>query len=109
MNESILATIKKMLGLEPKYTPFDDEIIVHINGTLMILRQIGVTKKSFSITGMEETWDELLGERSDIEAVKNYVYLKVKTVFDPPASSAVMEAMKASIAELEWRLNVICD
>lgn len=109
MNESIMVTIKRMLGLDPKYAPFDTEIIVHINTALMILKQLGVVKRTFVTSNLGDTWDEVLGYTEDLEGVKTYVYLKVKTLFDPPTSSAVLEAMKANIAELEWRLNVLCD
>lgn len=109
MKESILETIKKMLGLESDYTPFDDEIIVHINSVFMVLKQAGITDKNFSVKGNGETWGEALDDRIDVEAVKSYVYLRVKMLFDPPSSSTVMEAMKNTAYEFEWRLYVICD
>lgn len=110
MDESILITIKKMLGLEPDYSPFNTDIIIHINSVFMILRQLGVgPENGFSITGTDETWSDYLEDISLLEAVKSYIYLKVRIIFDPPSSSSVMDAMQKQIAEYEWRLNVQVD
>ena len=73
----------------------------------MILSQLGVgPSSSFKIEDDSAIWSEYIDEDSDLEAVKTYIYLKVKLLFDPPLSSSVIEVMKQSIAELEWRLNV---
>ena len=105
--DSILQSIKKLLGLDENYDAFDDDVMMHINSVLMILTQLGVgPKNGFSITGEEETWGDYLGEDiSKLSAVKTYVYLKVKTMFDPTSSSVVNEATKEMLKELEWRLN----
>ena len=105
--DSILQSIKKLLGLDEDYDAFDDDVMMHINSVLMILTQLGVgPKNGFSITGEEETWDDYLSEDiSKLSAVKTYVYLKVKTMFDPTSSSVVNEATKEMLKELEWRLN----
>lgn len=105
--DSILQSIKKLLGLDENYDAFDDDVMMHINSVLMILTQLGVgPKNGFSITGEEETWGDYLGEDiSKLSAVKTYVYLKVKTMFDPTSSSVVNEATKEMLRELEWRLN----
>ena len=107
--DSILNHIKKLLGISSDYTHFDTDIIVHINSTLWRLRQLGVKdEKVFKITSGKETWTDFFGDSNevDLEAVKTYIYLKVKTIFDPPTSSFVLEAMKQQIAEYEWCLNV---
>lgn len=104
--ESILTSIKKMLGIEEGYEHFDTDIMIHINSTLMVLRQLGVgPADGFRITGSSETWDDYLGDNTHMDGVKTYVYWKVRLMFDPPTSSAHMEAMKNGIAEFEWRLN----
>lgn len=106
METSILNTIKKMLGVPVDQTVFDVEILTHINTALLTLTQIGVGPKSgFMITGTEETWDEFLENSKIFEGVKTYVYLKVRLIFDPPSSSSVIEAFKATVTELESRLN----
>ena len=108
--ESILTSIKKLLGLVEEYEHFDQDIIIHINSTFMILTQLGIgPAKGFSIKGKSEKWSDFLQDKEDIEAVKTYTYLKVKLVFDPPSSSAVMEAMKSVTNEFEWRLNVAAE
>lgn len=104
---SILASIKKMLGIEDDYTPFDIDIIVHINSALMTLNQLGVgPDEGLQIVDYSTTWDEFTVSPEMLGAVKNYVYLSVKTLFDPPANSFVMDAMQKQIEQLGWRLNV---
>lgn len=107
MEESILTSIKKLLGMTEDYTAFDTDIIIHINTVFMTLNQLGIgPSEGFRITDDKEVWNSYIREDDDLEAVKTYIYLKVKLVFDPPLSSAVMEAYKQMINELEWRLNV---
>ena len=108
--DSILTSIKKLLGITEEYENFDQDIIMHINSAFMILNQLGVGPKSgFSINDKSSTRDEFIPESSNLEAVKTYVHLKVKLMFDPPLSSTVIEAIKSQINELEWRLNVSVD
>lgn len=105
--DSILFTIKKMLGIESDYDVFDVDIIVYINSAFMTLHQLGVgPTKCFSITGKDETWHDFLGEHTDLETVKTYVYLKTRLLFDPPSSSFVVDHMNKVVAECEWRLNI---
>ena len=108
--DSILTSIKKMLGITADYDAFDNDLIMHINSVIMVLTQIGVgPSDGFTITGKDETWADFIGEDSRLEAVKSYMYLKVRLLFDPPLSSAVMESMNRMISEYEWRLNVAAD
>lgn len=108
--QSILTSIKKVLGIYEEDTSFDIDIIVHINTVIMILRQMGIgPSEGFSITGSYETWDDYLPDINLIESVKTYIALKVRLIFDPPASSAVTEALNRTISELEWRLSVQAD
>ncbi|WP_347256080.1 hypothetical protein [Anaerostipes sp. PC18] len=105
--DSILVSIKKLLGMDADYTAFDTDIIIHINTVLMTLRQIGVgPKEGFSIRGKDEVWSDFVPNVNDLESIKTYVYLKVKAVFDPPLSAAVKESMEKQAAELEWRIYV---
>ena len=109
--ESILTSIKKLLGIAEEYEHFDNDIIMHINSVFMILTQLGVgPSKGFVITDSSASWDDYLPEGGEkLQAVKTYMYMKVRLMFDPPTSSAVMESMNRMISELEWRLNVAVD
>lgn len=108
--DSILTSVKKMLGIEEEYEHFDADIIMHINSVLMILNQIGVgPSDGFSISDKTAKWSDFIQDSRKLESVKSYVYLKVKLLFDPPQSSAVMESMNRMISELEWRLSVAVD
>ena len=109
--ESILTSIKKLLGIAEEYEHFDNDIIMHINSVFMILTQLGVgPSKGFMITDSSTSWDDFLPEDSEkLQAAKTYMYMKVRLMFDPPTSSAVMESMNRMINEFEWRLNVAVD
>ena len=103
--DSILTSIKKLLGVTESCTDFDTDIIMHINTVLMTLSQLGVGTEGFQIEDKNAVWSEFI--KSDkLAATKSYVYLRVKLLFDPPLNSAIIEAIKESIRELEWRLNV---
>lgn len=119
MPETILTSIKLMLGLTEDYTPFDRELVMHINSVLMILEQLGVGRQGFRLTYTltpgdnpqwvsTETWNDFFGSgyKGDIEAVKSYIFTKVKLIFDPPASGTLMESYKKLADEFEFRLNV---
>ena len=108
--DSILISVKKMLGITADYTHFDDDIIMHINSVFMILHQLGVgPEEGFMIESDRETWDEFIKDEFTIESVKSYMYLKVGLLFDPPTNSNVMEAKNRLANELEWRLNTAVD
>ena len=111
MNESILTTIKKMLGPEEAYDHFDSDIIVHINSAFTNLTRFGVgPEEGFYITDKTAKWTEFLDPSSKMHhLVKSYIHLKVKVVFDPPTSSYVLNAMKDDIKELEWRLTDLAE
>ena len=108
MNDSILLTIKKLLGLAEDYEVFDIDVIVHINAAFLTLNDLGVGPTSpFVITDKNQTWSDFLGEgNNDYESVKAYLYLKTRLAFDPPGTSFAIEAMKKQAEEYEWRLNV---
>lgn len=108
--ESILTSIKKMLGIPEEYKCFDADLIMHINSVFMILTQLGVgPPKGFAITDEKSTWDEFVSDESKLQLVKSYMHLKVKLLFDPPLSSAVIASMEKMIAEAEWRLNAAAE
>ena len=105
MNESILVSIKKLLGITEDHTHFDADIIMHINSVFFVLWQLGVGPSTpFMIEDDSATWDEFVSN-ANFELVKSYMYLKVRLMFDPPLSSTVVDSMKRMIDEYEWRLN----
>lgn len=105
--ESILTSIKKLLGITEEYEHFDSDLVMHINSVFMILTQLGVgPEEGFRIEDDTTEWNEFLTDDTKLQAVKTYMHLKVKMMFDPPLSTAVIECMKRQIDELEWRLNV---
>lgn len=110
MDDSILDSIKKILGMPPAYDAFDTDLVIHINSVFGILAQLGVGPEGgFSISDNTTLWKSYLGDSKDLEMVKSYIALKVRLVFDPPTTGAVMDAMKEQIREYEWRLNVQVD
>lgn len=110
MEDSILMTIKGLLGPDSDYDAFDQDIMVFINSALATLTQLGLGPSTgFRIKGNQETWSDFLGNANDLDSVKEYIYMRVKIAFDPPASSSVLSAYQETIKELEWRLNVAVD
>jgi len=110
MKDSIFLTIKSLLGLDLDYTVFDMDVLILINSALSTLTQIGIgPSKGFVVTGETEKWTDLLGDATDLNSVKQYIFLKVKMAFDPPTNSFVMDSYKETCKELEWRLNVAVD
>lgn len=107
MEESILKSTKKVLGLAEDYVAFDLDVITHINASFSILSQLGVGPEGgFSITDDTTTWDDYTVPADQLHLVKTYVYLKARILFDPPATSYLVQAANDQIKEYEWRLNV---
>lgn len=107
MEESILNTIKNMLGIPSTDTAFDTDVLVHINSAFMVLNQLGVGPATvYSIQDDTATWTGFLTDPVMYSAVKTYIYAKVRLVFDPPGTSYHLDSLKNQIAELEWRLAV---
>lgn len=108
--ESILTSIKKLLGIAEEYEHFDADIIMHINSVFSILTQLGVgPEEGFRIEDSITTWEEFVGDSINYESIKSYIYMQVKLLFDPPQSSTVIESMRRMINEFEWRLNVTAE
>lgn len=105
--ESILTSVKKLLGISEEYEHFDIDIIIHINAAFFILNQLGVGPSTcFRIKDKFATWNDFIpADNPNYETVKSYIPLKVRLTFDPPDRSAVIEALKSNIAEFEARLS----
>lgn len=103
---SILDSIKQLLGIEPEETNFDRELILHINGALMVITQLGVGPRTgFSITSKEDSWATFLNGRKDLDSIKTAVYLRVRLLFDPPQNSFLVDAIEKQIKEYDWRIE----
>lgn len=109
--ESILTSIKNLLGIADECTDFDTAIVIHINTVFMTLTQLGVgPSMGFYITDKSTKWDAYLSDPTELQAVKTYMYLKVKLVFDPGSiGSSTLASYERTIQELEWRLNVMAE
>lgn len=107
MTSSILNSTKKILGLSFDYTPFDTDVITHINAAFSVLNQLGLGPiDGFMIEDDATDWEEYDVPTKQLNLVKTYLYLKVRMAFDPPQTSYLITAMEKQIAEAEWRLNV---
>lgn len=111
VNDSILMTVRKLVGGEENGTAFDTDLLVHINAVLEIIRQLGVgPEEGFIVTGESETWSDFLGDEIDkFRACVSYMILRVRLMFDPPSNSFSIESFKEIQKELEWRLTVDVD
>jgi len=108
--DSILSSIKKLITISEDDHSFDDDIIMHINTNLSILTQLGVTTSGvFFIQSSNEKWSDYILDNQLLALIIQFVYLKVKLVFDPPSSASVIEAINRAISELEWRIQDYVD
>lgn len=108
--DSILTSVKKMLGIAEEYEQFDADLIMHINSVFSILTQLGVgPSEGFMIEDETTEWSDFISEDKKLQAVKSYMYQKVKLIFDPSLTSSVTESMNRTISEFEWRLNVAAE
>jgi hypothetical protein len=106
MEQSILTSTKKILGIAADYTAFDLDIITHINAAFSTLTQLGVgPAEGFMIEDAEAEWYDYIEDDIQLNTIKSYVFLKVRQLFDPPNTSYLIEAMEKQIREFEWRLN----
>lgn len=105
--DSILTSIKKLLGITEDCTDFDIDIVMHINSVFSVLTQLGVgPSEGFAIEDDKDTWDEFMSDNPKLNMVKTYIYQKVRLSFDPPSNSTVLASMERMIQELEFRLKV---
>lgn len=108
--ESILDSMKKLLGMDASYTVFDVDLVIHINSIFATLAQFGVgPPEGFFIQGSGEEWHTFTSDNVLINNVKSYMYLKLRLMFDPPSSSSVLKSMEEQTKELEWRMKVAAD
>ncbi len=109
--ESILTSIKKMLGVAEDYDYFDADIIMHINSVFMTLNQLGVgPENGFSIEDDTSIWTDFIPDVNQLQAVKSYMYLQVKILFDSASlGAATLAAYERQIQQFEWRLNVAAE
>lgn len=107
MEESILKSTKKILGLDENYVPFDLDVTTHINAAFSILNQLGVGPvEGFFIEDDTALWSDFVVPPNQLHLVKTYVYLKVRSLFDPPSTSYLISAVDEQIKQYEWRLNI---
>lgn len=107
MTSSILNSTKKILGMDFAYTPFDTDIITHINAAFSVLNQLGIgPTDGFMIEDDDADWEDYDVPMSWMSLIKTYIYLKVRMVFDPPGTSYLIEAMQKQIDEYENRLSI---
>ena len=108
MEHSILNSTKKVLGIDPSYTAFDQDILTHINAVFSTLQQMGfgTVAESFYIEDDQPVWTDFEADPLVINHIRTYVYLKVRMYFDPPATSFVLTAMEKQAEELEFRLSL---
>ena len=104
--DSILNTIKKMLGIDSDDTDFDVDIMIHINSITPNLSQMGIgPTNGYIVTSSEQLWSDYIDSSIiNLEGVKTYIYLKTKLIFDPPTNSTTIEAINKNLSELEWRM-----
>ena len=110
MEESILKTIKQLIGCPDDFEQFDLDLIVHINSAFATLTHLGVgPKEGYRITGVDNVWSEFEDDAQKLSLIKDYVYIKTRLLFDPPISGSLMDSLKEQLKEMEWRLYMLYD
>lgn len=110
ISDSILETIKKLIGISEEYPVFDIDLIVAINSSFMILNQLGIgPDKPYTISDSSAKWSDFFGDEEVFALAKSYIYLRCKLLFDPPSSGVLHEAVERQISEFEWRMHVQAD
>ena len=110
MEESILKTIKQLIGCPDDFEQFDLDLIVHINSAFATLTHLGVgPKEGYRITGADNAWSEFEDDAQKLSLIKDYVYIKTRLLFDPPTSGSLMDSLKEQLKEMEWRLYILYD
>lgn len=108
--DSILQSMRKLLTGNVEDTYYDPDLIMYINSVLVILDQLGDSMPQTQfVTGVNETWTDLIPDEKTRELVKTYVTCKVRKMFDPPTNSTAIDSLDQTIVELEWRINAISD
>lgn len=104
--DSILTSVKKLLGISADYTHFDTDIIIQVNSAFAALTQLGVGPlEGFEIADATPVWSDFIDDPR-LNLAKTYVYLKVRLAFDPPTSAALIESCNRQLDEITWRLTV---
>lgn len=108
LETSVLKSVKKVLGLGADYTAFDQDIMLHINGAIVVAKQLGVpVPAGFQVDADSVNWEDLDLTDDELGLIKTFLYLKVRLLFDPPATSFAISAAENQLKEYEWRLNAI--
>lgn len=110
VTDSILNSVKKLLGIDPSIDAFDPDILININAAFGTLTQLGVGPKGgFFITDASATYSDFLSDEKVTQTnfVKQYLYFKVRLAFDASTmSGSLLAEMRKQMEELEWRLCV---
>lgn len=109
METSILLDVKKYIGIDDSYTVFDDVILSHINTVIFILKQLGIGSKPFIVSGEDETWIDYIPNIEQFPAVRTYVQVRTKMLFENITNSTLLQSLNDTMNELSWRLNVEVD
>ena len=110
MEESILKTIKQLIGCPDDFEQFDLDLMIHINSAFATLTHLGVgPKEGYRITGAYNVWSEFEDDSQKLSLIKDYVYIKTRLLFDPPTSGSLMDSLKEQLKEMEWRLYMLYD
>ena len=110
MEESILKTIKQLIGCPDDFEQFDMDLTIHINSAFATLTHLGVgPKEGYRITGADNAWSEFEDDAQKLSLIKDYVYIKTRLLFDPPISGSLMDSLKEQLKEMEWRLYMLYD
>lgn len=105
---SILKSVRSAVGLDEEDSSFDSELLMHINGSIMILHQNGIGMP-IHVEDVDTVWEDFKNPmqadaNSMFSAAKTFIFIKTKILFDPPPPSTV-KYMSEAADEYLWRLR----
>lgn len=110
-DERIIDSLKSYLGIQREDHAFDQDILLHANNAFSVLYQVGIgSDKPMRIFDPEITWEYLFSNYDDVlDMIKEYTFLRVRLLFDPPQNSSLLESLKQTINECEYRIMMVID
>lgn len=104
MDQSILDSIKKIIGNGELDDYFDQDLCFAINSVLMQANRMGLVCDDFSIVDSNKTWKDILlrADQINLHALISWTALRVRLLFDPPTSATLMNSIKEEATRLEW-------
>lgn len=111
MEQSILLSTKKILGIGADDESFDLDILTFINTAFSTLNDVGVgVLGGLHIDGPDYEWDDFAADcgvdDTQVNDIRTYVFLRVRMLFDPPGTPYLINAFEKQLEEHVTRISI---